>query len=337
MPKSKDKISKKYYVYVWIITDTGEVFYIGKGSGNRYKTKKRENRFFTYIVETHDCEPIKIIEGLTEREAYDAEIETIKYYRENTDFRITNVTDGGDAPPRHCGENSPTKRPEVKEKISKSHKKLWQDEDYRDEVKKSMKDFYKTDAGKEVARKRTLANWEKDDFRLRVTSGMKSTMRSKDFRAKHSVIMKNAYSSQEVRDKVTGKNNGASRRINQYDLNMNKINEYDTLMDAERETGISVKNITKALRGHRKTASGFIWEFADNKNITYKKRKPYEKDVKRERIPVIQYDMQCNFIKEYDSVASATKENNLKNHTNIICNLKGRTKSAYGFIWKYKN
>lgn len=42
------------------------------------------------------------------------------------------------------------------------------------------------------------------------------------------------------------------------------------------------------------------------------------------------------FIKEYESVQQATKENNFKNHSNIIANLKGRTKHAYGYVWKYK-
>ena len=27
----------EYYVYEWFIVDTNEVFYVGKGKGNRYK------------------------------------------------------------------------------------------------------------------------------------------------------------------------------------------------------------------------------------------------------------------------------------------------------------
>ena len=37
---------KKYYVYKWFIESTGEVFYIGKGSGNRYKDIYKRNQIF---------------------------------------------------------------------------------------------------------------------------------------------------------------------------------------------------------------------------------------------------------------------------------------------------
>lgn len=29
-----------FYVYEWYIVDTGEIIYVGKGKGNRYKVRK---------------------------------------------------------------------------------------------------------------------------------------------------------------------------------------------------------------------------------------------------------------------------------------------------------
>ena len=34
---------KRYYVYVWYIKETGNVFYVGKGSGKRCKAKTRKD------------------------------------------------------------------------------------------------------------------------------------------------------------------------------------------------------------------------------------------------------------------------------------------------------
>ena len=36
-------MNKKFYVYEWYNIDTNEVFYVGKGCGNRYKTTSRRN------------------------------------------------------------------------------------------------------------------------------------------------------------------------------------------------------------------------------------------------------------------------------------------------------
>lgn len=50
---------------------------------------------------------------------------------------------------------------------------------------------------------------------------------------------------------------------------------------------------------------------------------------------VIQYDKEMNFIKEWKSITEATLNINVSK-TNISNNLKKISKSAGGFIWKYK-
>ena len=61
-------------------------------------------------------------------------------------------------------------------------------------------------------------------------------------------------------------------------------------------------------------------------NLTYGSRAG-EKD-----IPVLQYDLNGNFIKEYKSVISASKETNIST-TSISNNTHGWSKSAGGFLW----
>lgn len=100
-------MSKKYYVYEWFNVLTGEVFYVGKGIRNRYCQLSGRNQFFMDYFNTHKCESRIVYENLTEQEAYKKEIELIKYYREKSNFRLTNVSDGGEGNPFKSGALNP--------------------------------------------------------------------------------------------------------------------------------------------------------------------------------------------------------------------------------------
>lgn len=54
---------------------------------------------------------------------------------------------------------------------------------------------------------------------------------------------------------------------------------------------------------------------------------------------VIQYNLQNNFIKEWDCIKDAALSitNTNRAGTNIVAVCKGRKPTAYGYIWKYKN
>ena len=53
------------------------------------------------------------------------------------------------------------------------------------------------------------------------------------------------------------------------------------------------------------------------------------------RIPIVQYNKEGNFIKEWISAAQASKELNIS-RTNITKACKGKYKTCGGFVWKYK-
>ena len=114
-----------YYVYIWYIIETGEVFYVGKGKGDRYKQLSSRNKFFIDMYNTHNCSVNKIYENLTEEEAFNKEVETIKWYKENTNYRLTNQTDGGE------GTSGWVPSQDFKDKQSKIHKEQWQDEEFK--------------------------------------------------------------------------------------------------------------------------------------------------------------------------------------------------------------
>ena len=89
-------MENKYYVYEWYNKDTGEVFYVGKGCRNRYKNTSHRNKFFKDYYKTHNCDVRILFSELTDEQSYNKEIELIKYYKENTNYRLTNQTDGGE-------------------------------------------------------------------------------------------------------------------------------------------------------------------------------------------------------------------------------------------------
>lgn len=89
---------KRFYVYVWIRGDTNEVFYVGKGSGNRYKDLDMRNKHFLNIVKKigkNNCIQEFLATNLTEPEAFELEKFYIAKYRENG-IPLTNISNGGD-------------------------------------------------------------------------------------------------------------------------------------------------------------------------------------------------------------------------------------------------
>lgn len=51
---------------------------------------------------------------------------------------------------------------------------------------------------------------------------------------------------------------------------------------------------------------------------------------------ILKYDLKGNFIKEYNSLKEASIDTNVF-FTNISAVCRGKQKTAYGFIWKYKS
>lgn len=87
--------SKRFYIYVHKKLTNGDVFYVGKGTGDRAKSKSGRNRWWWNIANKHGYYHEIIIDNLTSQEADKLEIEKIRFYRENGN--ICNVANGGDS------------------------------------------------------------------------------------------------------------------------------------------------------------------------------------------------------------------------------------------------
>lgn len=144
------------------------------------------------------------------------------------------------------------------------------------------------------------------------------------------------------------------KKIIQYDLEGNFIKIWDCMSDVTRQLNIETGDLTCVCQGKQKTAGGFQWKYfiIDNKvkieavsyirteefkqNLSIKlKGKPSSMKGIYKYQPILQYDLEGNFIKEYINPMEAVN-NDRKKVKNLITCLKNRQKTAYGFIWKYK-
>lgn len=91
-----------FYVYTWTRPDTGDVFYVGKGTGVRSTKLHGRNQHFLRVIEklkSLGLEPLieKVAEDLSEDRAFELECSLIaKYGRAALGGTLTNMTDGGE-------------------------------------------------------------------------------------------------------------------------------------------------------------------------------------------------------------------------------------------------
>lgn len=148
------------------------------------------------------------------------------------------------------------------------------------------------------------------------------------------------------------------KKIIQYDLNGQFIKIWNTIKYAASEIGISDGDISATCKGKQKTAGGYQWKYYTedfsinissiskyekphyfNKNSPLKNKPRNPEHIKGRYKPVEQFDKQENFIKSYNFIREACYQfgdNVNKIESNIGACCRGKQKSAYGYIWKYK-
>jgi hypothetical protein len=117
-----------------------------------------------------------------------------------------------------------------------------------------------------------------------------------------------------------------AKKIIQYDLKMNKLAEFESIVEAAKQLNMKTCSISGCCGGNRNSVFGFVFRYAD------------PNDMPKEKIAytaVIQYDLKMKKIVEYKTVEEAS--NKLKIQTSYInrCCLEKR-KSTNNFIFKFK-
>lgn len=133
-----------------------------------------------------------------------------------------------------------------------------------------------------------------------------------------------------------------SPAVDQYSKDGKFIKSWNHLVDAAKTLKIENSTILEVCKGHRITAGKFIWRFKGDPLNKYKIKPSRPSPEKQKEImqkiisklskPVFQYDLNGNFITEYESTQD------VKRLTGIRCSdvCTGRRKTAGGYIWKYK-
>ena len=90
-------LNNNYYVYAHINIITNEIFYVGKGIGNRCNSLFGRSNYWRRIVNKYGYEIIIIENYLTNEQSLEREIYWIKRIgRKNNGGSLINMTDGGD-------------------------------------------------------------------------------------------------------------------------------------------------------------------------------------------------------------------------------------------------
>lgn len=84
-----------YYVYIHTRLDTGEVFYVGKGSGNRERSKHSRNRYWHNVVSKTEWISSVVQCNMSEEDSLLLEMWLIAKFR-HSGVKLCNMTDGGD-------------------------------------------------------------------------------------------------------------------------------------------------------------------------------------------------------------------------------------------------
>lgn len=131
--------------------------------------------------------------------------------------------------------------------------------------------------------------------------------------------------------------NGIMRRIpiRQYSLQGDFIKEFSCANEAARIINGNRGNILLCCRQQRNQSDGYQWRYA-SENID--KLSDISLEVTQYNRPVLQYDLQGNFIKEFSSLQEASEETGTQKATLCaVCKQVPQKKTANGFQWKYKD
>lgn len=77
-----EETKNDFYVYKWYNMDTNEVFYVGKGHRDRYKSLSHRNQYFLDYVKNNHVSNQIVKDNLTEEEAFLEEEKLTNYYKQ---------------------------------------------------------------------------------------------------------------------------------------------------------------------------------------------------------------------------------------------------------------
>jgi group I intron endonuclease len=248
-------MKNNYIVYKHTFPNNKVYIGITKNNKNRrwqYGNGYRRQPLIYRAIKKYNWNNVKhevLYNNLSKIEAESKEIELIKKYKSNNPKYGYNVDNGGNC----CGTHSK----ETLKKMSEAQK-----------GKKNHMYGKKGELCPSYGRKLSIKTKEK----LRKINLGKHVGSLNHMYGKHH----SEETKQKIREKALGRkiteetrkklsiNSTIKKKVNQYDLNGNFIKQYESLTQAQKETGVLSQNIGKVCRGQQKYAKGYLWRYADD-------------------------------------------------------------------------
>jgi group I intron endonuclease len=127
--------------------------------------------------------------------------------------------------------------------------------------------------------------------------------------------------------------NHCGQSITQYTLKGEKIKEWKSSAEVERNIGVLATNISRVCLKKQKSAGGFIWR-KSNHDLTKEEINEVNL-IKRNRKRVLQLTKDNVPLREFNSIKEATDYINTNRSSSIVAVCKGRHKSYKGYKWCY--
>lgn len=257
-----------FYVYVHRKLTNNHIFYVGKGCGYRSHDKTGRNDYWNKIINKHGFSVEIVLKNLTESQAFNLEIELIKFYGRD---RLCNLTDGGEGVSGAVFSESRILK--IKEKSIKQ----WSDPINRLNQSIRIKDAFKNnlDYRKKHSESQKL-RFSKPEEKLKLYNSIKSYYSIPENKAAHKLRQQklsknidfinkqiqsglNLYKNEAYAEKmrIIRKNSKNVKKI--ICINTGKI--FQCMNDAANELGISQGNISHVLKGNRKSVRGYFFKY----------------------------------------------------------------------------
>lgn len=128
-----------------------------------------------------------------------------------------------------------------------------------------------------------------------------------------------------------GLGNNFTKKVVQYDLDYNKLNEFNSIVEASNILGIPKTGIGATCLYKQKYSGGFIFRYIEDTDFDKSQKVVINPNIGR---AVGKYDLNMNLLEKYGSISVASKHVGVHKN-NIWAVVKNNKKTAGGFIWKY--
>ena len=237
-----------FYVYLHKKATTGEVFYVGKGTGKRAYQKAKRSKFWKAIVDKHGYTIEIVINGLQEWAAFEFEQNLVAYYgrRDLGEGCLVNATEGGEGTAGYIW--SDDLKEWRKQKTIEQFSSL--------EMRKKLSEAKK---GKQLSsehRQRSIEILDKhrEKAAKAVSCMLKEKWKDEEFREKMIKQSKSFVMPEEAKQKIAA---ALSKPIMRSDGII-----FKSVSEAARALNkTNVSKITMVANGKRNTAYGYSWKY----------------------------------------------------------------------------